>query len=431
MKDNSKDKELHDGSMHTILLVDDEAIIAAELDDRLTARGYEVLGIATSGAKAVTMAAELRPDLVIMDIIMPGELDGIEAAAKIHARFDIPVIFLTAYADDDLLKRAKAIQPLGYILKPFHEAQITATIEMALHKNDLIKELQTSQQRYRTVVEDQNEFICRFDPEGKLTFANKAFRRFCAPWRVEPIGQAFYAYLPHYYRDKFNLTLTDLTMDNPFCLFELRMSIDAKKEHWIQWSIRALFNRKGKLVEYQAVGRDITDRKYREDNLLVAKSELEYRVNRRTRELTRKTEDLEEANTALKTLLKERQEERLEIQKQVTSNVKNMILPFVEKAKKKVHEPAVQQYLEVIESNLYDIVSPFAHSMATNYPALTPSEIRIAYLITQGRTTKEIAELDSLSSRTIDAYRDNIREKIGIKHKKISLKRYLQPKKRI
>jgi PAS domain S-box-containing protein len=413
--------------MHTILLVDDEAIIAAELEDRLTARGYKILGIATSGAKAIAMAGDLEPDLVIMDIIMPGQFDGIAAAAVIHSRFDIPVIFLTAYADDELLKRAKTIQPLGYILKPFHDAQITATIEMALHKNELIKELEASRQRYQAVVEDQNDFICRFDTDLRLSFVNKAFHNFCLKWERNPIGRFFYVYLPHHKRDRLIRLLNALTIHEPFCVIEHRVNLDAERDRWIQWSLRALFNQKGELIEYQGVGMDISDHKYTADSLLVAKSELEYRVDQRTKELIKKTEDLEEANTALRILLKQRNEDRAEIQKKVSTNVKSLILPFVEKLKKVTHETRIRNYLDIIETNLNDVVSPFAQNMTASYANLTPAEIRVAQLIKQGKTTKEIAELVSLSSRTIEAYRNSIREKIGIKNKKISLKRFLQP----
>ena len=141
--------------MHNLLLVDDEVIIAAELEDRLTANGYRVVGIATTGARAVAMARERKPDLIIMDIMMPGDLDGIDAAQIIRSRFDIPVIFLTAFADDQLMKRAKAVRPLGYILKPFNENQITATISVALHNNALEKLLKEI-----------------FDPTLRLTTSN-------------------------------------------------------------------------------------------------------------------------------------------------------------------------------------------------------------------------------------------------------------------
>ena len=102
--------------MSALLIVDDEAIIATDLEDRLAGNGYDVVGIATSGEKAVRLAGQLRPDLVVMDIVMPGRLDGIQAAAAIRGDYGIPVVFLTAHTDEKFMARAKAVGPLGYIM---------------------------------------------------------------------------------------------------------------------------------------------------------------------------------------------------------------------------------------------------------------------------------------------------------------------------
>ncbi|MDI6884971.1 MAG: response regulator [archaeon] len=122
--------------MYKILVVDDEVVITTQLEERLTSIGYEVVGRASSGESAIKMARFLRPDLILMDIVMPGKLDGIDAAETIKAELDIPVIFLTAYADDKYVERAKSIEPSGYIVKPFHESEIKAAIEVALYRKD-------------------------------------------------------------------------------------------------------------------------------------------------------------------------------------------------------------------------------------------------------------------------------------------------------
>jgi len=126
--------------MSKILVVDDEAIITMQLEERLSAMGYTVAGMASSGEDAIEKARRLTPDLVLMDIVMPGKLNGIEAAKTI-AELDIPVVFVTSYADDAIIEKAKQVRPYGYIVKPFNELEIKAAIEVALFRKTAEQEL--------------------------------------------------------------------------------------------------------------------------------------------------------------------------------------------------------------------------------------------------------------------------------------------------
>jgi len=123
-----------------ILVVEDERIIALDLQRRLHSLGYTVCAIAGSGPEAVAHAAQSHPDLILMDIVLPGPMDGIEAAAQIRAHADIPVIYLTAHADEATLQRAKTTEPFGYLLKPFDTRVMQPTIEMALYKHHMEQE---------------------------------------------------------------------------------------------------------------------------------------------------------------------------------------------------------------------------------------------------------------------------------------------------
>ena len=114
-----------------MLIVEDERIVAMDLQGRLNSMGYEVVGHSVSGEDAIVKAETLRPDMVLMDIMLDGQLDGIQAAEVIRARFAIPVIYLTAYADTATLERAKITEPFGYILKPFEERELHGHIEIA------------------------------------------------------------------------------------------------------------------------------------------------------------------------------------------------------------------------------------------------------------------------------------------------------------
>ena len=134
--------------MARLLIVDDEAIITMQLEERLTAMGYTVVGMAAGGEDAVEKARKFTPDLILMDIVMPGKVNGIEAARIIRNELDIPVIFVTSYADDKILEEAKHVRPYGYIVKPFDERGLKATIEVALFR----KQIENDQPPPRTPV---------------------------------------------------------------------------------------------------------------------------------------------------------------------------------------------------------------------------------------------------------------------------------------
>jgi CheY-like chemotaxis protein len=119
-----------------ILIVENDNIIVMELRDRLQSLGYAVSAVTSYGEEAIAEAEKTHPDLVLMNIRLKGDIDGIEAAEEIRDRFDIPVVYLTALTDQDTLQRAKMTEPYGYIIKPFSERQLQATIKMALGKHE-------------------------------------------------------------------------------------------------------------------------------------------------------------------------------------------------------------------------------------------------------------------------------------------------------
>ena len=137
--------------MAKILIVDDEPIIRLSLQKLLPFLGHEVAGIAASGIEAVECAKILAPDIILMDIVMPGEMDGIAAARIIRMELDIPVIFLTGYADETFLNRAKCAEPYGYLVKSAGEETLKAAIEMALHKKNLNKRTQDASAHYSDI----------------------------------------------------------------------------------------------------------------------------------------------------------------------------------------------------------------------------------------------------------------------------------------
>ena len=141
---------------YKILVVDDEAVIALRLQKRLAEMGYEVPEIAFSGEEAVEKAGRLKPDLILMDVMMPGKLDGIDAAKKIKAEFNIPVVFITAFSEDHIVEKAKLAEPFGYILKPFQDREIKAAIEVSLCKKEMEEKLQKANDELEKRVKERS-----------------------------------------------------------------------------------------------------------------------------------------------------------------------------------------------------------------------------------------------------------------------------------
>jgi len=144
-----------------ILVVEDEAIIAMEIENQLQGLGYEVTSIVDTGEKAIKKAEADKPDIILMDIRIKGEMDGIDAAEEIRIRFGIPVIFSTAYLDQERIERAKITMPFGYVLKPIQERDLKVTIEMALYvakvdaeRKKVEKSLQESEEKYRSLYQN-------------------------------------------------------------------------------------------------------------------------------------------------------------------------------------------------------------------------------------------------------------------------------------
>ena len=158
-----------------ILIVEDEAIMAMELSDRMRKLGYVVVAVVSSGEEAVEKAIELKPDIILMDIKIKGDIDGIEAARRINEICRIPVFYLTAYSDEGLLLRAKLTEPFVYMVKPFTIREIHANIEVALYRHEIEQKLKESEAAYRSFIESTNDMVQSVNPDGTVELANRAW----------------------------------------------------------------------------------------------------------------------------------------------------------------------------------------------------------------------------------------------------------------
>jgi PAS domain S-box-containing protein len=155
-----------------ILIVEDEGIAALDIQQRLISLGYTASDIVSTGEEAVKKVEETSPDLVLMDIMLPGEIDGVTAAEQIHASFDTPIIYLTAYTDEATLQRAKVTEPYGYIVKPFQERELHIAIDMALYKHKMERKLKESEKWFATTLRSIGDAVITTDRDGRITFMN-------------------------------------------------------------------------------------------------------------------------------------------------------------------------------------------------------------------------------------------------------------------
>ena len=155
-----------------IVVVEDEIIVAKDIQNRLKRFGYNVPAVASSGEEALVKVAENYPDLVLMDIRLKGEIDGIETARQIYTQFNIPIIYLTAYADDNTIERAKVTEAFGYLLKPFKERELYTSIEVTLSKHRMERQLKQHEQWLDTVLRSIGDGVITNDVNGSVTFMN-------------------------------------------------------------------------------------------------------------------------------------------------------------------------------------------------------------------------------------------------------------------
>ncbi|NJB69364.1 PAS domain S-box-containing protein/putative nucleotidyltransferase with HDIG domain [Desulfobaculum xiamenense] len=157
-----------------ILVVEDESIVSLDIRHRLKALGYEAAALVSSGEDAVRMAGESAPDLVLMDIHLAGAMDGVQAAEEIRHRFDVPVVYLTAYADHETLQRVKVTEPFGYILKPFEDRELQSAIEMACYKHRSERRVRDNARWLESTLESVGEGVISADGQGRVKYMNGA-----------------------------------------------------------------------------------------------------------------------------------------------------------------------------------------------------------------------------------------------------------------
>jgi PAS domain S-box-containing protein len=356
---------------------------------------------------------------------------------------------LTAHADDEHISRAKLSDPLGYIIKPFEENQLKSAIALALHKNEVDKQLKEANRtldarvhartaelvetnarlmeevqehkktaaalhdqtrRNETILHTAMEGFWITNPDGLIQEMNASAASILGYPPEELIGKSVYDYEPKEHRGLAAHIRKVVRQGSGG--YEVRLLHKEGNELTLEFSTN--FIEMGDQSFLFSFFSDITK-----------KSQMVKSLKEREAELKIKTQNLKEVNTALKALLKKRDSDRTEFEEKVMFNVKEMIFPYIKKLRELELDEKQGIYLTILESNLKDIISPFSPKLTSRHYKLTKSELQIAKLVRMGITSKEIAELMGLSRRTIESHRDRIRKKIGLDSRKRNLRTFL------
>jgi len=342
-------------------------------------------------------------DLVLFDISLP-DSDGMEVLAKIRtAAGEIPLIAIID-KDDPLLEReilkegAHAYLPRGEI-----ERFLPQTVYSTLQGARLQREVLAAQQNLEKLVAEALDAILVLDESQTIRFANPAAKQLFLVESKNLVGRPF-----GYPATSGEMTELDVPLhDHQVRTVEMRVSDT-------EWR-----GESAKLV----ILRDATERKLAEVELRRAHDELEQRVRERTAEL-------EETNTALKVLLKRREEDRNNTEENIICNARELILPYLEKLKNTRLDAQQKVFVDILENNVNEIISPFLRNLFWHFSNLTPMEIQIATLLQEGRTAKEMAGLLNVSINTIKSHKANLRNKLGLRKKDVNLRTFLSAMKK-
>jgi PAS domain S-box-containing protein len=284
-------------------------------------------------------------------------------------------------------------------------------------KPDRDSALSVSEARYKTMVETMGDGLSEIDEHQITTYANDTLCRMWKRSREEIIGVPVTRFLDEENRAVLMAQLEKRRRGESDAYEIVWNCKDGTRLHTIM-TPTPYFDADGRFKGSFAVVTDISRQKKEKDLL-------EMRVQQRTRELQQKTRHLEEVNTALRVLLKKREQDRQRMEEQMTVNIRELIFPYIERMRTTRLNDVQAACLDVMAATLEDIVSPFLHRLSLEFLHLTPSEIQVANLIRHGKTSKEIAATLSLSHQTIEFYRKRIRKKLGITRKSVNLQTFL------
>jgi len=255
-----------------VMVVEDDRIIADHIQATLNSLGYGVTALVSSGEEAVKKAERDNPDIVLMDIVLKGEMDGVEAASQIRSRMGIPIVFLTAFSDQKILERAKLTEPFGYLIKPFEDRELHSNIEVALYKHKMEKRLKESEEWLSTTLNSIGDAVIATDTQGYVIFMNPVAQELTGWKQNEISGKSL--------NEVFNIIneKTGEPAENPVLKVIQKGTIVGLANHTvlvtkdgkkvpIDDSGAPIKNDRGETIGVVLVFRDITERKKAEEKL--------------------------------------------------------------------------------------------------------------------------------------------------------------------
>ena len=257
-------------SKANILIVEDESIIALDIRNSLESNGYQVAGQADRGEDAISQAGRLRPDLILMDISLKGNMNGIEAAEQIRAKFDIPVIFISAYTDASIIELARNAEPYGYILKPFEERALSIAIEIALYKHGMEKKLRESEERYDLAARGANDGLWDWNLKRNEIYYSTRWKTMLG-FKEHEIGNNPDEWLKRIHPDDQKRVreslISHINGETPHFEYEYRIQHANNVYMWILTRGLAVREAEGKAYRIAGSQTDLTSRKLIEERL--------------------------------------------------------------------------------------------------------------------------------------------------------------------
>lgn len=302
-----------------LLIVEDEGIVALNIQRRLEGLGYNIVAKVASGEEAIIAAEETSPNLVLMDIKLEGNIDGIEAAAQIRERFQIPVVYLTAYTNEETLNRAKLTEPYGYILKPFEARDLATTIEVALYKYQMEQQLREREEWLATTLKSIGDAVITTDSQGLITFMNPVAEALTR-WSLEEVIGNDLTRVFQTINEK-----TRAVVENPVRLALQQETIVGLENHTllitkdgteipINDSAAPIKNEVGKILGAVLVFHDNIEQQQSEALLQRDNERLEAEVSKLTEQLSQANEQLKQVNEQVRAEVAQRQRLERELQ---------------------------------------------------------------------------------------------------------------------
>ncbi|MCU0564649.1 MAG: response regulator, partial [Desulfobacterales bacterium] len=288
-------------SRPTVMVVEDEGLVALTIKNKLQSLGYEVPLVVGSGEEAVQKAGEVSPNLILMDIRLDGEMDGITAGSIIRSQMCVPIVYLTAYSDDDTLRRARVAEPFGYLIKPFDGVELKTTIEMALYKHSIELKLRESERWLATTLRSIGDGVIATDSDGHVKFINPVAESLTGWEHEEAAGLKASAI----FRVK-SETAPQTAVDYIAKSIDKRIAIELPQDSLltsrdgrdidISDSISPIVDDDGRVLGAVVVFRDVSERRRILKELQHHRDHLQELVNERTQELVDAVHALERAN---------------------------------------------------------------------------------------------------------------------------------------